>query len=143
MVEITVLGGVAGGLLATLVMTMLMMALGDDSPPPTAAFWSKYVGDGAPTDYMMQGMVLHFLYGLGAGVALAVVLPLVGFETVTLVTAVGVGLAYGFVLFAFAAVFWMKIVLAMDPEPPQVAQFLLFHLVYGAVLGGVIGAGIV
>jgi hypothetical protein len=143
MVDVTVLGGAVGGLVATVVMTVLMMALGDDSPPPTAAFWAKYVGDGVPTDYMPQGMALHFLYGLGAAVALAVALPLVGFETVTLVTAAGIGLAYGVVLFAFAAVFWMKIVLAMDPEPPQVAQFLLFHLVYGVVLGGVIGAGLV
>ena len=143
MVDVTLLGGVAGGLLATVVMTMLMMALGDDSPPPTAALWAKYVGDGAPTDYVPQGMALHFLYGLGAGVALAVALPLAGFGTVALVTAAGLGLAYGVVLFAFAAVFWMKVVLAMDPEPPQVAQFLFFHLAYGVVLGGVIGAGVV
>lgn len=143
MVDVTLLGGVAGGVLATIVMTMLMMALGDDSLPPTAAFWAKYIGDGAPNDYMPQGMALHVLYGLGAGGVLAVVLSLVGFETVTLVTAVGLGLAYGVVLFVFAAVFWMKIVLSMNPEPPQVAQFLFFHLVYGAVLGGVIGAAVV
>lgn len=142
MVDVTILGGALGGLAATVVMTMLMMTLGDDSPPPTAAFWAKYIGDGAPTDYMPQGMALHFLYGLGAAVALAVALPLVGFETVTLVTATVIGLAYGVVLFVFAAVFWMKLVLAMDPEPPQVAQFLLFHLVYGVVLGGIIGAGV-
>jgi hypothetical protein len=142
MVNVTVLGGAVGGVAATVVMTMSMMTLGDDSPPPTAAFWAKYVGDGAPPDYMPQGVALHFLYGLGAAVALAVALPLVGFETVTLVTAVGIGLAYGAVLFAFAAVFWMKTVLAMDPEPAQVGQFLLFHLVYGVVLGGVVGAGL-
>lgn len=127
MVDVTVFGGVVGGLAATVVMTMLMMTL----------------GDGAPTDYMPQGMVMHVLYGLGAAVALAVALPLVGFETLTLVTAAGIGLAYGAVLFVFAAIFWMKIVLAMDPEPPQVAQFLLFHLAYGVVLGGVLGAGVV
>jgi hypothetical protein len=143
MVDVTVLSGAVGGLVATVVMTVLMMALGDDSPPPTAAFWAKYIGDGAPTDYMPQGMALHFLYGLGAAVALAVALPVVGFETVTLATATGFGLGYGVVLFVFAAVFWMKIVLAIDPEPPQVAQFLLFHLVYGVVLGGVIGVGLV
>jgi len=143
MVDVTVLGGAVGGLVATIVMTTLMMALGDDSPPPTAVFWAKYIGDGAPTDYMPQGMALHLLYGLGAGVALAVALPLIGFGTVTLVTAAGLGLAYGVVMFVFAAVFWMKIVLAMDPELPQVAQFLFFHLVYGVVLGGVVGAGLV
>jgi hypothetical protein len=32
-------------------------------------------------------------------------------------TAVAVGLAYGFVLFVVAAMFWTKVVLAMDPTP--------------------------
>jgi len=36
----------------------------------------------------------------------------------------------------------MKIVLAMEPEPPQIASVLFFHLVYGAVLGGWVGLGL-
>lgn len=143
MVEITLLGGLVGGIAATIVMTVFMMALGDDSPPPTALFWSKYVGDGKPEEYMMPGMVLHMLYGAGAAVALVVLLPLAGFGKVTLLTAVGIGLGYGFVLFVFAAAFWMNVVLALDPEPKQVGSFLLFHLIYGSVLGAVLGAGVV
>jgi hypothetical protein len=143
MVEITLLGGLVGGVAATIVMTIFMMALGDDSPPPTALLWSKYIGDGDPDEYMMPGMALHMLYGIGAGVALAVVLPLVGFRNIELLTATVAGLGYGFVLFVFAAAFWMNVVLGLDPEPKQVGSFLLFHLIYGLVLGAVLGAGVV
>lgn len=142
MTDVTLLNGLLGGLLATIVMTALMMMLGDDSPPPTALFLSKYVGDGDPEEFMMQGMLLHFLYGTGGGIVLAGVLIAGGFETVELLTAVGAGLGYGFVLFIFAAVFWMNIVLDMDADPKMAAMFLFFHLVYGGILGAVIGAGL-
>jgi len=143
MVEITLLGGLLGGLVATIVMTVFMMALGDDSPPPTALFWSKYIGDGPPEEYMMPGMALHMIYGIVAGAALAGGLLAGGFEEVELLVAVGAGLVYGLVLFAGAAVFWMNVVLGLDPEPKEVGAFLFFHLVYGLVLGGVLGAGVV
>jgi hypothetical protein len=143
MVEITLLGGLVGGVAATIVMTAFMLALGNDSPPPTALFWAKYVGDDGPGAYMMQGMALHMLYGVVAGVVLALGLPAGGFGDVTLLTALGVGIAYGVVLFVGAAVFWMNVVLGLDPEPKEVGSFLLFHLIYGAVLGGTLGAGVV
>jgi len=135
MAELTVLNGLVGGLIATIVMTVFMMALGDDSPPPTALFWSEYVGDGEPDEYMMQGMVLHMLYGIIAGLVFVVVVPLIGISIGSMTTAVLFGLAYGFVLFLGAAVFWMNVVLDIDPEMPMVATFLLFHLVYGVVFG--------
>jgi hypothetical protein len=134
---VSVLSGLAGGLLATIVMTVFMVALGDDSPPPTAALWAKYVGDGAPDDYMMQGMALHMMYGIGAGAAFAVGAAALGLGvgagalTGTLLWA----LAYGVVLTVVGAVFWMKVVLAMGPEPVMVGMFAFFHLVYGTVLG--------
>lgn len=142
MAEITVINGFAGGIVATIVMTVFMMALGDDSPPPTALFWSKYVGGGPPDEYMMQGMVLHLLYGLGAAVVLALVLPAAGFTSVGLTTAVGFGVVYGVVLFVVAAVLWMNVVLDIDAELPMVGAFLSFHLVYGIVLGAWLGAGV-
>jgi hypothetical protein len=135
MAELTILDGLAGGLVATIVMTVFMMALGDDSPPPTALFWSKYVGDGDPDDYMMQGMVLHMIYGVVAGLVFVVAVPVIGISVGSMTTAVLFGLAYGFVLFVGAAVFWMNVVLDLDPEMPMVAMFLLFHLIYGAVFG--------
>jgi hypothetical protein len=140
MADPSILNGLAGGLVATIFMTVFMMALGDDSPPPTAALWSKYVGDGPPEDYMPQGMALHVLYGVGAGAALAVAVPLLG-VSLSLPLAVGLGLGYGVVLTVVGAVLWMKIVLAMDPEPRMVGLFLFFHLVYGGVLGAWLSLG--
>jgi hypothetical protein len=141
---VTLIDGLAGGIVATIVMTAFMMTLGDDSPPPTAAFYAKYIGDGTPDDYMPQGMFLHMMYGLGAGVAFAYlgVADLFLFTPVNLMNGLANGLAYGAVLFVGAAVFWMNIVLDMDPEPADVAQFLFFHLVYGGVLGAWVGIGI-
>jgi hypothetical protein len=67
------------------------------------------------------------LYGLGAGVVLAALLPVAGFGTVTLVTALGAGVAYGVLLFVGAAGFWMNVVLALDSEPTEVGAFLFVH----------------
>ena len=142
MVTVTPLTGIAGGLVATIVMTIFMMALGDDSPPPTAALWAKFVGDEGPESYVPQGMLLHMLYGIGAGVAFALALPLVVAE-VTLATAVGLAVAYAVVLTVVGAMVWMKAVLGMDPDRATAMQFGFFHLVYGLVLGGVVGAGVV
>ncbi|MDY6819684.1 MAG: hypothetical protein SVG88_13575, partial [Halobacteriales archaeon] len=138
---VSLIGGLVGGLVATIVMTAFMMALGDDSPPPTALFYSKYLGDGEPEEYMMQGMFLHAMYGIGAGVVFAYlgVAGLMAFTPLTLANGLINGLVYGFILFIGAAVFWMKIVLDIDAEPPQVAMFLLFHLIYGGVLGAWVG----
>lgn len=140
---VTLIGGLVGGLVATIVMTILMMVLGDDSPPPTALFWSKYIGDGDPSDYMLPGMMLHLLYGIIAGGVFALIVPLIGFISLATVgSAVLWGLIYGIVLFVGAAVFWMNIVLGMEPEMKMVGMFLFFHLVYGAVLGAWLGLGI-
>lgn len=135
---VTLLGGLVGGLVATMAMTMVMMALGDGSPPPTAALWSKYVGDGTPEEYVPQGMGVHLLYGIGAGAVFAVALPVLGFGSAGIVTVLGLAVAYALVLTVVGAVFWMKIVLAMDPEPQQAALFGVFHLTYGVVLAAVL-----
>lgn len=140
---VTLVSGLVGGLVATIVMTVFMMMLGDDSPPPTALFWAKYVGDGRPDEYMMQGMILHVIYGIVAGGVFAGLVPVLGFVSVaSLGTAILWGLAYGVVLFVIGAAFWMMMILGMSPEMKMVGMFLFFHLVYGAVLGAWIGYGI-
>ena len=140
---VTFIGGLIGGLVATIVMTAAMMSLGDDSPPPTSLFWAKYVGSGEPSDFMMQGMVLHLLYGTVAGGVFALVVPLIGFVSVASVgTAILWGIVYGFALFVGAAVFWMNLVLGVSPEPKAIGASVGFHLIYGAVLGGWIGYGL-
>jgi hypothetical protein len=142
MADPTILGGLAGGLIATIVMTVFMMALGDDSPPPTAALWSKYVGDGPPEEYIPQGMALHILYGIGAGAAFAVAFPFLG-VSLTLTTALALGVLYGVVLTVVGMVLWMRIVLAMEPEPKTMGLFFLFHLIYGGVLGAWLSLGLI
>jgi hypothetical protein len=141
MAEISIINGLAGGIVATIVMTVFMMVLGDDSPPPTAALWSKYVGDGPPEEFMPQGMLLHMLYGISAGAAFAVLFTVVGLD-ISLVTTVGLGVAYGIVLTIVGAVLWMNVVLDMDPDPQMIGLFTLFHLVYGVVLGGFVSVGL-
>jgi len=133
---VTIISGLVGGLVATIVMTVFMMGLGDDSPPPTAAFWAKYVGDGAPSDYMLQGMVLHLLYGIVAGGVFVSLLAPLGLGVTALTGGLLWGVVYGIVLFVIAAGFWMMIVLDMSATPAMAGLFLLFHLVYGVVLGG-------
>lgn len=140
MAEPTILNGLVGGLVATVVMTAVMMVAGDDSPPPTALLWSKYVGDHEPEEYMMQGVVIHFVYGVGAGAVLAAALTAVGVSP-GLVTGLVAGAVYGFVMFLVGAVFWMNAVLGLDPGRKQAVMFLALHLIYGVVLGGWLGLG--
>lgn len=137
---VSILSGLVGGLVATIVMTMFMMALGDDSPPPTAALWAKYVGDEGPDAYMMQGMVLHMLYGIGAGAVftLGVTALGLGVGAGALTTSLLWGVVYALGLTVVGAIFWMRVVLAMEPEPQMVGMFALFHLVYGVVLAAMV-----
>lgn len=134
---VDIVTGAIAGFLATIVMTGVMMALGDDSPPPTATLWSNFVGDDTPDAYMVQGMVLHFLYGIGAGVVFTIGGDLLnlGFGPEAVVLTVLAALVYGLVLMVFGAAFWMNIVLAMDADRQTMMLFGVFHLVYGLVLG--------
>lgn len=142
MVVSSLVNGLVGGLVATVVMTGFMMTLGGDDPPPTAVFWAKYVGTAGPEDYLPQGMALHFIYGMSAGGAFGVLIRLLNANIVDLGLWIVAGVGYGVVLFVVAAVFWMNIVLALEPERKEVGLFLLFHLVYGTVLGAWMSLGI-
>lgn len=141
---VSVISGAVGGFVATVVMTAVMMAFGDDSPPPTAAFWAQYIGDGEPTDYKPQGMVLHLAYGIVAG---AVFVPVftafnLGFPITGWFGGLGWGLIWGLALFAGAAGFWMNLVLDVDPGPEQAAFMGVNHLIFGLVLGGWVALGL-
>lgn len=140
---VTLISGLIGGFFATIVMTVFMMALGDDDPPPTALFWSKYIGDSNPSEYMIHGLLLHLFYGTAAGGIFVGIIPVLGLvNSVTIDTAVIWGLIYGVIIFVGAAVFWMNIVLGLDANRKKMSEFLFFHLVYGAVLGAWIGTGV-
>jgi len=139
----SLVAGLAGGLVATVLMTAVMMALGDGGPPPTAALVAKFQG-GDPADHAMPGMVLHLVYGTVAGAVLAVAAPAVGLTLVDSTgLAVGVGLVYGLLLMVSGMVFWMRVVIGLDPERETVLVFGVVHVVYGVVLGAFLGAGLV
>jgi len=137
----SITAGLAGGLLATIVMTAVMMMLGDGGPPPTARLVAKFAG-GDSDDYAMPGMVLHLLYGIVAGTVFAVGVPLLGLSLGSVAIAVGLGLVYGVVLMIGGMVFWMRLIIGMDPDRDMMMMFGTVHVVYGVVLGGFLGAGI-
>lgn len=137
----SVIAGLAGGLVATIGMTIVMMVMGDGGPPPTAAFVAKFAG-GKPEDYAMPGMVLHVIYGIIAGVVFAVGVPSVGLGLDSIAVAIGLGLVYGLVLMIVGMAFWMRIVIGMVPDRDTMVLFGTVHVVYGIVLGAFLGAGI-
>ncbi|WP_241658427.1 hypothetical protein [Halorubrum sp. BOL3-1] len=138
----SVIAGLAGGVVATIVMTVAMMMMGDDGPPPTAGLVAKFAG-GQPEDYAMPGMVLHLLYGVVAGAVFAVGVPILGLSLGSISVAVGLGLAYGLVLMIGGMIFWMRLVIGMEPDKGTMMTFGTVHVIYGVVLGAFLGAEIV
>jgi hypothetical protein len=59
----SIIAGLAGGLLATIVVTAVMMMLGDGGSSPTAALVEKFAG-GEPNDHATPGMILHMVYAV-------------------------------------------------------------------------------
>ncbi|QAU14301.1 hypothetical protein EKH57_01550 [Halorubrum sp. BOL3-1] len=123
-------------------MTVAMMMMGDDGPPPTAGLVAKFAG-GQPEDYAMPGMVLHLLYGVVAGAVFAVGVPILGLSLGSISVAVGLGLAYGLVLMIGGMIFWMRLVIGMEPDKGTMMTFGTVHVIYGVVLGAFLGAEIV
>jgi len=137
----SVIAGLAGGVVATIVMTIAMMVMGDGGPPPTAGLVAKFAG-GEPGDYAMPGMALHLMYGVLAGVVFAIGVPLLGLDLGSLAVAVGLGVVYGLVLMIGGMMFWMRMVIGMEPDRSTMTMFGTVHIVYGVVLGAFVGAGI-
>lgn len=122
-------------------MTALMMVMGDDGPPPTAMLVVT-VTDGAPEDYAMAGMMLHLLYSIITVGVFAVGVPVVGLSLDSIAVAVGLGLVSGIVLIVGGMLFWMRTVIGIEPDRDVMVTFGTVHLVYGVVLGAVLGADI-
>jgi hypothetical protein len=138
----TLIAGLAGGLVATIVMTMLMMVMGDGGPPPTARLVARFAG-GEPEKYAMPGMVLHVLYGIGAGVVFALGVPALNIiDLGSIGLAAAAGFVYGLVLMIGGMVFWMRMVIGLEPDGDMMRMFGTVHVVYGVVLGAFMGTGI-
>jgi len=137
----SIIAGLAGGLVATIAMTVVMMVMGDGGPPPTAALVAKFAG-GDPGDHAMPGMALHVLYGILAGAVFAVGVPLVGPSLGSIGVAAGLGLVYGIVLMVGGMAFWMRVVIGMEADRDTMVMFGTVHVVYGVVLGAFVGANL-
>lgn len=136
----SVIAGLAGGIVATIVMTTVMRGMGGGAPP-TSALVAKFAG-GEPEEYMMPGMVLHLLYGTVAGAVFALGVPLLGLSLGSLGVAIGLGVVYGLLLMVGGMMFWMRIVIGMEADAGTMKLFGTVHVVYGLVLGGFLGLGI-
>ncbi|SHH01691.1 hypothetical protein [Halobaculum gomorrense] len=137
----SIIAGLAGGVVATIVMTMVMMVMGDGGPPPTAALVAKFAG-GEPEEYAMPGMILHLIYGILAGAVFAVGVPLLRLSLGSVAVAVGLGLVYGVILMIGGMLFWMRMVIGMEPDRDMMVMFGTVHVVYGVILGAFLGTGI-
>lgn len=133
--------GVIGGILGAATVQALVRWRNLGYPPSTQ-FWSKYLGDGEPGEYVRQGMYLHLLYGAVAGGVYPKFFYLGGIRVDlygTLPWSLAIGLAFGLLAFVVAMVFVALGLVEMDVTGERVAAFLSLHLAYGLVVGAVVG----
>lgn len=128
--------GLRGGVLATLVMSAFRAPI-SRSPPPTAWFWAKFLGDGDPGDYVGRGFLLHLLYGaVGGGVFGAMLGPYIdGPESERELRGTLLGLGYGLFLSGFGVIVLLDRLLDLDLEADEKFVFHVSHVVYGLALG--------
>ena len=135
--------GIEGGLLGTLVMTAFRLPI-TRSLPPSADFWAKFVRGGRAEDYPVAGLLLHLLYGIGAGAVFAAVLSSEesvettggrrGPPTAADESYIGpLAAVYGVLL----SLFGERVVLKglLDIAPDDRYAFHVGHLIYGLTLG--------
>lgn len=134
------LRGAMGGLLGTVTMTVYRLPL-FEGLPPTAEFWAKFLGDGDPSEYPLEALVLHLLYGSAAGAAFGLAVSRLGFGPVDRQghRATGAGAVYGAALSAFGSRVVVRRILGIDMNDRESLVFHVGHLVYGLALGTWVG----
>lgn len=137
MPEVTLITGAVWGIVGAIAMVVVMQVRGGEAPPPFAVFWAEFIGDGDPEAAMPAAMSLHFLYAIVAGAVYAFVTGTVNFgiDPSSPVGGVVWGLIWAIVLLAGGMVFWMNMVLDVDPEKDQMMTFAMAHVAYGLTLG--------
>lgn len=133
--------GVGGGIVGALVMGALVMAMN----PPTVAVAIPSLYGLAPPPNPLLGTLVHVFHGAVLG---AIFAGLAGALDVTETgKTVGLGVAWGVVTWVVLAALVMPLWLsavgspADPPFPNFAAPSLLWHVVYGLVLGGVYAVG--
>ena len=129
--------GILGGILGALAMGGLVLAM---SPPVLAVAIPSLYGLAPPPNPGL-GMVVHVSHGAVLGVVFAGVVGALGIESTG--KRVGLGVAWGVAtwigLAALVMPVWLSVVgsPASPPFPNFAPPSLLWHVVYGVVLGGV------
>jgi ABC-type uncharacterized transport system permease subunit len=128
--------GCKGGLIATAVMTVYRVPV-FRALPPTAEFWSRYIGHRDAEAYLPQGVLLHFLYGMVAGGLFG---PLFSWLTARQsmdrpFAGVVYGLVYGLLLSVIGTRIMFEHVIDNELEPDQALVFHVGHAIYGLTLG--------
>ncbi|WP_435335695.1 histidine kinase [Haloarchaeobius sp. TZWWS8] len=133
--------GVVAGLVAGGVMTVILFV--NSTPTIEMAIPALYGLSGLPA-----GIAIHLFHSVIFGLGFAALVRSGPLESATgsLASTVGVGAAYGAVIWLLGAAILMPIWLGavgfhMAPPVPNIAvQKLVVHLLFGAVLGGVFHA---
>jgi len=129
--------GVLGGIVGALAMGALVLAM---SPPVLGVAIPSLYGLAPPPDPAL-GMIVHVSHGAVLGVVFAGLVGTLRIEGTS--RRVGLGVAWGVVtwvgLAALVMPVWLSVVgsPASPPFPNFALPSLLWHVVYGAVLGGV------
>lgn len=129
--------GAAGGIAGSLVMGLLIIAM--NTAVIAVAIPSLYTL--APPPNPVVGMVVHLFHGAVLGVIFAGIVRAISFESTGRI--VGLGVVWGCVTWVALAGLLMPTWLAAvgSPASPPFPNFappsLLWHVVYGVVLGGV------
>lgn len=129
--------GVGGGLAGALVMGVLVLVMN----PPTLAVAIPSLYGLAPPPSPGAGLFVHLSHGAVLGVTFAAIVGVVGSESTG--KTVGLGAAWGAAtwvgLAALVMPLWLSAVgsPASPPFPNFAIPSLLWHVVYGVVLGGV------
>jgi len=131
-----VVQGLAGGVVATAVMTAYRLPA-FRALPPTAEFWATYVGEDDPEEHVAVGMVLHVLYGAGGGGLFGLAFDRLDFGTGTRRRWAGVllGVAYGLLLAVVGTRVVFRRVLDERLDDDEAFVFVVGHAVYGIALG--------
>lgn len=134
------ISGLLAGLIATVVMTPVMM-MGMSGPPGPSRLFAKITGGDANSQGLkMAGMMGHMVYGGVAGLVFGV-LAVDAFGWTS--GLIGWGLLFGVVLMAVMMMVWAPVIGMMaemktmeQSARMKMAVFAMgAHLVYGAVLG--------
>lgn len=133
--------GAEGGLVATLVMTAFRLPI-SRSLPPTDEFWRTYVRRDDSSRATIPAILLHLLYGMGAGVAYVGLGPRISRTSEARAELRGVVTAvlYSVVLSGFGLRVLLRGLLDQELSPDEKFVFHLGHVVYGITLGAWLGS---